>query len=84
MAGGYKTADSTAPAERAAVVTPHDTNTIENTRSVFVGGAGNIKVTMHDGTDVTFVGVGAGTFMPIQVIRVFATGSTATSILALY
>lgn len=82
--GGYKTADSTAPAHRAAAVTPHDTNDIENTRAVYVGGAGNLKVKMHNGDEVTFTGVTAGTFMPIQVIRVFATGSTATSVLALY
>jgi hypothetical protein len=84
MARGYQTADATAPASRAAAVTLHDTNTIENTRAVFVGGAGNLKVTMYDGQDVTFTGVGAGTFLPIQVTKIWATGSTATSVLALY
>ena len=36
---------------------------------------GNIKVTMLDGTDVTFNAVPVGTFIPIQVKRVWATGT---------
>lgn len=81
---GYQTADATAPAWRGLDVVPSDVAFIENTRSLYVGGAGNVKVTLLSGVDITFSGVGAGTFMPIQVTRVFATGTTATLIVALY
>ena len=73
-----------APSPTAAAVTKHDTNTIPLTRSVYVGGAGSLKVTMADGADVTFAAVPAGTTIPIRVVRVFSTGTTATSIVALY
>lgn len=81
---GYKTADATAPAWRGGAVTTSDSADIENTRSLFVGGAGDVKVTLLGGSVLTFSGVGAGTFMPIQATRVWATGTTATLILALY
>lgn len=72
------------PASDVAVVTPHNTNTIAECRGLFVGGAGHLKVTMADGEDVTFSNVPAGRFMPIRATRVFATGTTATSIMAYY
>jgi hypothetical protein len=37
-----------------------------------------------DGTALTFVGVPAGSFIPLQCRRVLSTGTTATSIVALY
>lgn len=40
---------------------------------------GNIKVTMCDGTAVTFNAVPVGTFIPIQVTRVWSTGTTNTT-----
>jgi hypothetical protein len=53
--------------------------------SVFVGGAGNLKVDMADGTTVTFTGVAAGTLLPIQVKKIYAAanGTTATNIVVL-
>lgn len=52
-------------------------------KGLFIGGAGNVKVRMADGVDVTFTGVAAGTLLPIQVVRVWSTGTTATNIVAL-
>lgn len=54
-----------------------------NTRAVWVGTAGNLKATMVDGTEVTFVGVPAGTLLPIQVSAVASSGTTAGSLLGL-
>lgn len=78
----------------AAAVTPSDTVNIANPSNqngsgnngcvLYVGGAGNVKVLTAGGSEVTFTGVQAGTFMPVQVKRVFATGTTATSIVALW
>jgi hypothetical protein len=84
MPGAYRTADATASARRAAAVTLSDTAVIENTRALFVGAAGSVKVSMVEGGDVTFVGVSAGTVLPIQVVKVWSTGTSAASILALY
>ena len=74
-----------APAANAAAVTPNDSADLTNvSRSLYVGGAGNVKVDMADVGTVTFTGVPAGTILPIRVKRVYATGTTATTILVLY
>jgi len=49
---------------------------------LYVGAAGDVKVKTTSGSVVTYVGINAGTFMPVQVTQVFATGTTATSIIA--
>lgn len=73
-----------APCTLAAAVTPHDTNELSvTTRSVYVGGAGNLTVTMAGGGNATFNSVPAGTVLPIRVSKVLATGTTATNIVAL-
>lgn len=82
----YLSADSTVSAHRAAAVTTSDTTIfVQPTRALYVGGAGNITVDMADGgPSVLFVGVQAGTVLPIQVTRIYATATTATNIVALY
>ena len=78
---------------RAAAVTPSDTDnipslasatTVNNGCVLYVGGAGDLKVKTAGGDEVTFTGILAGTFLPVQVVRVFATGTTATTVLALW
>ena len=81
----YRTADATAPAHTANAVTKSDSTTFNPTRGVYVGGAGNIKVDMaYSGTAITFTGVLAGSVLPIQVTRIYSTGTTATDMVALY
>lgn len=69
-------------ASDAFVITPGSALR-HNTRAVWVGGAGNLKATMVDGTEVTFSGVAAGTLLPIQVSAVASSGTTATLLLGL-
>lgn len=82
-------------ANRAAAVTPSDTVNIPSISTdpgagrnngcvLFVGATGNLRVLTTGGDDVTFAGINAGTFIPVQVLRVFATGTTAANILALW
>ena len=73
------------PAGRAAAVTPSDSAYLTSaSRALYVGGAGDVAlVTVGDDT-VTFVAVPAGSILPVRVKRVLATGTTATSILALW
>ena len=64
---------------------------------LYVGTGGNIKVRMESKTDVTFYNVASGSFLPIQVVKVFGPneldpqgnplttdGTTADNILALF
>ena len=51
---------------------------------MYCGVAGNIKVTTVAGDDVTFVGINTGAFIPVQVKKIFSTGTTATNIIALW
>jgi hypothetical protein len=77
---------------RAAAVTPSNTVDIPYVGGgdikwdcvLYIGGAGNIRVLTAGEDDVTFNGVLAGSFLPVQVKRVFASGTTATNIVALW
>lgn len=71
-------------AEDAAAVTPNDSTDLTFTsRAIYVGGGGDLKVNLSDGTTVTFASIAAGIIHPIRVKRVFSTGTTATGILAI-
>jgi hypothetical protein len=72
--------------DKAAVVTTSDTaNLPVPARMLWIGGAGNVKVdTVGGSTGITILAVAAGTRLPIQVKKVYATGTTATNIVALY
>lgn len=77
--------DNFSPVTNAFAVTPHNTNELTFvTRALYVGTGGDVKVTMQDSGTVTFVAVPTGTTLPIRVKVVFATGTAATDILALY
>ena len=51
---------------------------------LYVGGAGDVQVITVGGDDVIFIGVNAGTFLPVLVKQVVAAGTDATDILALW
>jgi hypothetical protein len=68
---------------KAAAVTKSDTTDLGRTRAVWVGGTGNLVVTMADGNDATFTAVPAGSWLWIQVQKV-KNATTATNIVALY
>lgn len=68
----------------AAAVTPSDTALLASPSVLYVGGAGDVKVTTVLGDDTTFVGLSAGQIVPVQVIRVWSTGTTATYIVRVY
>lgn len=73
------------PAENARAITPNDSNDLSNaTRSLYIGGAGNVKVDMVSGDTITFTGVVGGTIIPIRIEKVYATGTTATGLVGLF
>ena len=82
-------------AQRAAAVTPSDTVDIPSISTdpgagrnngcvLFVGTAGNLRVQTTGGDDVTFNNINTGAFIPVQILRVYATGTSASNILALW
>lgn len=68
----------------AVAVTPSDTVNLANPSVIYVGVTGNVKVTTAQGDEVTFTAVPAGAVIPVQVLRVWSTGTTATTMVAIY
>ena len=65
-------------------VSPSDSvDLTDNTRGLYVGVSGDVKVNLELGATITLVGLAAGVIHPIKVRRVWATGTDATSIVAL-
>jgi hypothetical protein len=64
-------------------VVPADATIIPATNGIYIGGTGNITVTMANGQNVTFNTIPVG-YYKFSVTKVMATGTTATNILALY
>jgi hypothetical protein len=75
---------ATFAAGNAAAITPNDTTNIAPTRAIYVGVQGNLAVRMISGQSVTFTACPAGLLLPVQVDRVLATGTTASSITAVW
>ena len=72
------------PATNAVLITPSDSVDLTSvSRAVYVGGAGDMKVTMQDSGTVLFSGIPAGTTLPIRVSRIWSTTTTASTIIAL-
>lgn len=80
---GY--APVTGPATSCKTVTPHDTQEFAAPKALLVVDGGDIRVLFDDDTDPhTFEAVPAYSLLPFRVKRVYATGTTATKIKALY
>lgn len=82
------------PNSTGFAITPDDTHDLGDpagsnatgafTWGIFVGGAGNLKVDLVNGGTVTFTGMLVGTFYPLRIKRVYATGTSATLLIGLY
>jgi hypothetical protein len=81
-------------ASRASIVTPSDTVDIPSVSDsngrgnngcvLYVGIGGDLRVLTAGGDDVVFTGFPDGGFLPVNVVRVFTTNTTASSIVALW
>lgn len=81
----FNVADVEGPAVNATAVTTSDSADLSYvTRGIYVGGSGNLKVDMLGGGSVTFTGLAAGVIHPIRATRIYATGTTATGVIALW
>ena len=71
------------PAQDAVAVTPSDSGS-HRFRALYIGGDGDVSVDTKGGSEsVVFVGVLAGTILPVEVVRVNSTDTTATNIVGL-
>ena len=68
----------------AATVTTSDTSNLREPSVLFIGTTGAVRVLTAQGSDVTFAAVPGGTVLPLQVIRVYASGTTATNIVRIF
>lgn len=80
-----RTARQAAPARQWVAVTPSDSvNLPAGCCGLFVTGVGNVVAVGADGVAGTFPVAEANKILPLGPIRVNATGTTATGIIALY
>ena len=71
------------PSDTAAIVGPNSSS-INRGCVLYVGTGGSVKVMTAGGDTVTFNNVPGGSFLPVQVVRVYYTGTTAASIIAMW
>lgn len=76
----------TSPIRGCKSVTPDDSNDLPDgvTRAVYIGGSGNVKMTLINGDVATWINAADGQLIPCMVTRIWSTGTTATNIMALY
>ena len=69
-----------------ASVTPADGSDLPDgpSMAVYIGGAGNLKVTTLKGDTLVISGLLAGCVYPFRVSRIWSTSTTATNIIAMY
>lgn len=70
------------PYQKATVVVPSDATDVK-VRGLYVGMGGDIKLTTKGGSTVTLIGVQGGTFVPVAVVKVFATDTNASNIMGM-
>lgn len=73
-----------AACDNAAAVTPSDSTLLTPFQGIYVGGAGNVAVTTVGGNVVTFTAPPVGSIIPIRGVKVMATNTTATLLIALW
>lgn len=76
--------DNSSPADNCVAVVPSDSEYLEFvSRAFYVGTGGTITFETKGGQVVTMV-VQSGQVIPIRIVRVFATGTTASDILTMW
>jgi len=74
-----------APAIDGAAVVPNDgADLAAPARALWIGAGGTLRVTTLKGTVLDFAAVPSGYVMPVAAVRVHATGTTCSSIVALF
>ena len=76
----------TSPPEDAAVIVPGDASDALShvTRALYVGGTGDLALLMQGGATVVLRGVPSGSFLPLRVRQVLASGTSADGIVGFW
>ena len=73
------------PASSGTAIQPSDETPLpETSRALYIGAGGSLRVRMLSGESLDFEGVPAGALLPVRVTHVFATGTTARNLVALF
>lgn len=73
------------PATHAFAITPNDSIDLSvSTRTIRVGGAGDLRITTVGGDTITIPACLPGEYVSIRVSRVWAANTTATLLTGLY
>ena len=68
-----------------AAITPSDTEKFNFPTTVYVGTTGNVACyDWYTGTLVTYIGLPAGSTVPVQVERVMDTNTTASDLIGIW
>ena len=73
-----------APAGHGFNITPNDAVDLsEVTRALYVGTSGAVAVSFASGAELVLANVPAGSVLPLRLVRVRATGTTAGNLVGL-
>lgn len=64
--------------------TQSDTENVKEFRAIMVDATGDTKITNSDGEDVVLPSLVAGIWHPCRAVRVWSTGTTATTVVVGY
>jgi len=76
--------DKPGSAKRLVLITKADADLVNPIRGLYVGDAGNVRVTTVGGDDVVIPSVPAGTIIPAEIKRVWAAGTVPTGFVGFY
>lgn len=77
--------DKDDPAYGAIEITPDDgTDLSKPIRGLYIGVGGEVTLITAGSETVRFIGLVAGTILPVRSTRVLASGTTATDLVGLY
>lgn len=65
-------------------ITPSDSDIFAKFGSLYIGTGGDVALTTELGTNLTFVNVPDGTFLPVVAKAVLSTNTTASNIIVMY
>jgi hypothetical protein len=75
-----------APSFDGDPITPSDSTELPDyARAIYIGADGNVSIeSLTSGTVLTFVGLKAGTILPVSARKVRSTGTTSSNLIALF
>jgi hypothetical protein len=72
------------PGYEGVAISPSDANNLAHAiRALYIGVAGNVKLVTSRGTTLEFIGLQAGSVLPMQAIKIFNTSTTATNLIGI-